>query len=693
MKHPHYLFLFIALVVQSLVINAEDVIDETNKLIVTAEYRETNFLDTTASITVLSEDVLEDAGEQHLEEVLNLITNLNWAGGSSRPRYFQIRGVGERSQYEGAPNPSVGLLIDDIDFSGIGMVATLYDMQQVEVLRGPQGARYGANALAGLINIKTRDPEKEGSVRGQFMAAEDGNWSTAFSATAALDEEELVTGLFSLQQFQGNGFRDNIYLNADDTNGREELSSRGKIHWQIDRRWHLALTGLYIDMNNGYDAWAIDNSLTTLSDKPGKDSQQSTAGAARLTLDESLFQFVSISTVADSDIEHSFDGDWGNDDSWGEYGPYDFTSDNQRQRKSWSQEFRFISTPEGALNNGKTDWLVGLYILDMEEDNAITELYNGFLWREIDSSYQATNTAIFTEITQHLNNSTDLSFALRFENRDASYSDSTSASFSPEDNMLGGNITLRHYHKSGFMSWASIAKGYKAGGFNISLSIPEELRVYEPEFLLNYELGIKGKFLQDQLILSSSLFYMDRQDMQINSSAQLDPEDPLTFIYFTENAAEGYNRGFETDIRYQINADWGLEAGIGLLDTKIESYDGLDQSLTGRDQAHSPAYSYAIAVDFRNDDGWFGRLDFSAKDDFYYSSSHQQQSTAYQLLNIKVGYETEHWSIYFWGKNISDEIYHVRGFFFANEPPNWQDTLYTQQGNPRQFGVTGRLFF
>ncbi len=693
MKHPHYLFLIIALVVQSLVINAEDVIDETNKLIVTAEYRETNFLDTTASVTVLSEDVLEDAGEQHLEEVLNLITNLNWAGGSSRPRYFQIRGVGERSQYEGAPNPSVGLLIDDIDFSGIGMVATLYDTQQVEVLRGPQGARYGANALAGLINIKTRDPEKEGSVRGQFMAAEDGNWSTAFSATAALDEEELVTGLFSLQQFQGNGFRDNSYLNADDTNGREELSSRGKIHWQIDKRWHLALTGLYIDMNNGYDAWAIDNSLTTLSDKPGKDSQQSTAGAARLTLDESLFQFVSISTVADSDIEHSFDGDWGNDDSWGEYGPYDFTSDNQRQRKSWSQEFRFISTPEGALNNGKTDWLVGLYILDMEEDNAITELYNGFLWREIDSSYQATNTAIFTEITQHLSNSTDLSFAMRFENRDASYSDSTSASFSPEDNMLGGNITLRHYHKSGFMSWASIAKGYKAGGFNISLSIPEELREYEPEFLLNYELGIKGKFLQDQLILSSSLFHMDRQDMQINSSAQLDPEDPLTFIYFTENAAEGYNRGFETDIRYQINADWGLEAGIGLLDTKIESYDGLDQSLTGRDQAHSPAYSYAIAVDFRNDDGWFGRLDFSAKDDFYYSSSHQQQSKAYQLLNIKVGYETEHWSIDLWGKNISDEIYHVRGFFFANEPPNWQDTLYTQQGNPRQFGVTGRIFF
>jgi len=693
MKYSPYLCLIMAVLLQSQAIFAEDAIDDTNTIIVTADFRESNFLDTTTSVTVLSEDVLEDAGEQHLEDVLNLITNLNWAGGSSRPRYFQIRGVGERSQYEGAPNPSVGVLIDDIDFSGIGMVATLFDTQQVEVLRGPQGARYGANALAGLINIKTRDPEKDHSARGQLMAAEDGNWSAAVSATGAIDEDEQITGLFSLQQFKGNGFRHNSYLNADDTNGRDELSSRGKIHWQIDKDLQLALTGYYIDMDNGYDAWAIDNSLTTLSDKPGSDSQRSTAGSARLTLDKSTFQFVSISTFADSDIEHSFDGDWGNDDSWGEYGPYDFTSDNQRQRKTWSQEFRFLSTPEGALNNGTTDWLMGLYILDMEENNGITELYNGGLYREIDSSYGATNTAIFTEITQHLSSSTDLSVALRLENRDSSYSDSTTASFSPEDNMLGGNITLSHYHKSGFIGWASIARGYKAGGFNISLPIPEELREYEPEFLLNYELGIKGKFLQDRLLLSSSLFYMDRQDMQINSSTQLDPEDPLTFIYYTENAAEGYNRGLETDIRYQINEDWGLEASFGLLDTEIESYNGLDQSITGREQAHSPSYSYALALDYRNDQGWFGRIDFSAKDDFYYSSSHQQQSNAYQLLNLKVGYEAEQWSVYLWGKNISDEVYHVRGFFFANEPPNWQDTLYTQQGNPRQFGITARIFF
>jgi len=690
MQQIQRLLLVIAIPLLTPTVIAED---DDNKLIVTAAYRETNYMDTTTSVSVLSEDVLKDAGEQHLEDVLSLVANFNWAGGSSRPRYFQIRGVGELDQYQGAPNSSVGVLIDDIDFSGIGMVASLFDMQQVEVLRGPQSARYGANALAGLINIKTRDPEKETAVNGQLMLAEDNNWSTAISVTGALDQQENVTGLFSIQQFQGNGFRYNSYLGKDDTNGREELSSRGKIHWQIDDKWHLALTGMYVDMDNGYDAWAIDNSLTSLSDKPGKDSQKSSAAAARLTMTDPRFQFVSITTIADSDIEHSYDGDWGNDDSWGDNGPYDFTSENQRQRNTWSQEFRIISTPQGALNSGKTDWLFGLYFLDLEEDNDIIELYNGYPYKELDSAYDATNKAIFAELTQHLSNKTDLGFSLRFENRDAAYSDSAGAEFSPEDNMLGGNVTLRHYHESDLMSWASISRGYKAGGFNISLSIPEASREYDPEFLWNYELGIKSKFLDDQLIISSSLFYMDRKDMQVNSSTQLDPTDPLTFIEFIDNAAEGYNRGIETDIQYQINQDWKIEASLGLLDTEIESYDGLDQTLVGRDQAHAPAYNYAIAAEYRNNKGWFGRLDFSQKDDFYFSSSHQQQSRAYQLMNIKAGYEANNWSVYLWGRNINDEVYHVRGFFFANEPPNWQAKLYTRQGDPRQFGITGRLEF
>src|SRR3569833_693737 len=103
--------------------------------------------DKPASVTVLNPDLT--GGQQHFEDVLAQVPNLNWAGGTARPRYFQIRGIGEREQYEGEPNPSVGFLIDDVDFSGIGMAASLFDVSQVEVLRGPQGSRLGANARAG----------------------------------------------------------------------------------------------------------------------------------------------------------------------------------------------------------------------------------------------------------------------------------------------------------------------------------------------------------------------------------------------------------------------------------------------------------------------------------------------------------------------------------------------------------------
>ena len=689
MKKYHRSVMVSALMIMTSTVFAND----DSQLIITAQYRATNLVEAAASVSVLSEDVLKDAGEQHMEDVLNLIANFNWAGGSSRPRYFQIRGVGELEQYEGAPNSSVGILIDDIDFSGIGMIATLFDTQQIEILRGPQSARYGANAIAGLINIKTRDPEQDTHVYGQLLTAEDDNWSTAVSVSGALNEKQSITGLFSLQQFQGNGFRYNSFLDQKDTNKRDEMSSRAKLHWQIDDRWHLALTAIVVDMDNGYDAWSIDNSLTTVSDKPGKDSQRSKAGAARLTLEAEKLQFISISSIADSDIEQSFDGDWGNDISWGVNGPYDFTSENQRSRKTWSQEFRIISTPAGALNEGKTDWLMGLYTLDLKEDNQIIELYNGFNWRELNSSYNAKNSAVFAELNHHFSPATELSLGLRYENRDASYTDSTDVAFSPVNQMLGGNLTLRHHLPSGLLTWASISRGYKAGGFNISLSVPEPMREYDAEYLLNYEAGIKGRFLDHKLFISSSLFYMARQDMQISTSTQLDPNDPLTFIFLVDNAAEGYNRGIETDIQYQLNDNWNIDASLGLLDTKIVEFDGADQSLVGRDQAHAPAYNMSIATEYRNQEGWFGRLDISRKDDFYYSNSHQQQSNAYHLLNLKVGYEANNWALYLWGRNITNEIYHVRGFFFANEPPDWQEKLYTQQGDPRQFGITGRLMF
>src|SRR5215207_156653 len=139
-----------------------------------------------ASTTILGSETLGLAGVQHFEDVLGLVPNLNWSAGSSRPRYFQLRGIGELEQFQGAPNASVGFLIDDIDFSGIGMPATLFDVQQVEVLRGPQGTTYGANALAGLISVHTKDPSVEPELRVEGSGGDFGTYSGGAVASGPL---------------------------------------------------------------------------------------------------------------------------------------------------------------------------------------------------------------------------------------------------------------------------------------------------------------------------------------------------------------------------------------------------------------------------------------------------------------------------------------------------------------------------
>ena len=98
--------------------------DETlNEIVITAALQPTPAADLPQSVSVLDADTLRAAGVQHFEDVLGEIPDLNWAAGTSRPRFFQLRGIGEVEQYQGAPNPSVGFLIDDIDFSGVGMPA------------------------------------------------------------------------------------------------------------------------------------------------------------------------------------------------------------------------------------------------------------------------------------------------------------------------------------------------------------------------------------------------------------------------------------------------------------------------------------------------------------------------------------------------------------------------------------------
>src|SRR5258706_1855388 len=188
-------------------VSAEDTLDE---VVVTAGLRSSSVAELPQSVTVLDRGTLQAAGVQHFEDVLGLIPDLNWSAGTSRPRFFQLRGIGEVEQYQGAPNPSVGFLIDDIDFSGVGMPATLFDTQQIEVLRGPQGTAYGANALAGLISVRTADPGDDFELLSEVTGAD---YDTRAASLAIGDGFARSSARWRLgaQQESSNGFRHDAY--------------------------------------------------------------------------------------------------------------------------------------------------------------------------------------------------------------------------------------------------------------------------------------------------------------------------------------------------------------------------------------------------------------------------------------------------------------------------------------------------
>src|SRR6202166_3897838 len=255
--------------------------DSLEEIVVTAGLRSTSVAELPQSVTVIDRDTLRGAGVQHFEDVLGLIPDLNWAAGTSRPRFFQLRGIGEVEQYQGAPNPSVGFLIDDIDFSGVGMPATLFDLDQIEVLRGPGSTVYGANALAGLISLRSRDPGTQFDLGGEATA---GDYGTEALAMAVGDGRADGSAGWRLaaQRYRSDGFRQNVFLGRDDTNGYDETTLHGKLVWNPWESLHASLSLLYADLDNGYDAWSVDNSFVTRSNQPGRDAQRSSGASLRV---------------------------------------------------------------------------------------------------------------------------------------------------------------------------------------------------------------------------------------------------------------------------------------------------------------------------------------------------------------------------------------------------------------------------
>ena len=657
------------------------VADDLEEVIVTASLRQNTQAELAASVTVLDSATLRSAGQQHLQDILGLVPDLNWASGTSRPRYFQLRGVGELDQYQGAPNPSVGFLIDDIDFSGVGMPATSIDLGQVEVLRGPQGTSYGANALAGLISVRTQAPRPESELRTEASLGNFATWSLGAIAGGALPG--ALDGAFRLvaQQFRSDGFRRNEFLGRDSTNGYDERTLRARTVVRANGALTFDVSALAVRLDNGYDAFALDNSRVTHSDKPGRDAQDSHGLAVRAVYQpDAAWQLRSVTTVADSKINYSFDGDWGSDPN------NDFTESFKRQRRSYAQDVRIESRDLADAKGPYLGWLLGAYALRLEETNQQRDIFNSEILRALESRFRATSAALYGQLDWHFAPAWRASAGARVERRNADYRDNESTPLSPSETMWGGNLSIQYDLATGWQAYGSLSRGFKAGGFNIGVLVPDNRRQFSAELLTSAELGLKWRSVTRHVSGALAAFAMRRGNEQVSTSYQVIPGDPLSFIFITDNAARGRNSGIEAEGSWQATAHWEFGGALTLLRTEYLGYAVGERNLNGRAQAHAPAWQYALHSVYTTGP-WFARIDLQGTASFYYDTSHDERSAPFHLVNARVGYDSGKWAGSVYARNLFDQHYAMRGFFFGNRPPDFAAERFVQSGDPRQIGV------
>jgi outer membrane receptor protein involved in Fe transport len=665
------------------------------EIIVTSDFRDSALLKTPASVTVIDSAAIAQRQARHLEQVLNLAPNVNFSSGASRGRFIQIRGIGERSQFIEPLNPSVGTLVDGIDFTGIAGAATTMDIAQIEILRGPQGTLYGANALAGLINLRSNQPSEQ--LQGNMQVSVGDYDTRTVSAAVGGPISESLGYRVAVQQHNSDGYIENDFLKRDDTNNIDELSLRTILDWQASDDLDLKLTLFHVDADNGYDAFSLDNTRHTLSDLPGQDRHKATAVAVESSWQGAEnFKVISLVSFADNDLEYGYDEDWAFPDictgepceGW----EYNSVDNYVRERDNASVDIKLVSTPEARILNGSSDWVVGVYWRDQDE-----QLLRQYTYAAADftSDFETTNKALYAQLDTQLSDSLTLISGLRLENREATYRDSDLVAHSVDENLWGGRLALQYQVTANQMIYGLISRGYKAGGVNSDSSLAAEDREFDTELMWNFETGIKGRWLDDRLQTQVAAFYQKRDDIQIKQSLvqSRDDSNAVDFTDYFGNAASGANYGVEVEFNWLATESLAWFGSLGLLSA---DYDiPLSADLDSRQQAHAPDYQFALGGSYQVNDSLSVSIDVEGKDKFYLSSSHNEQSQSYELINARINYALAGWELSLWGRNLTDKDVIVRGFGgFGNDPRKFYATeAYYQFGEPRMFGVSGQYDF
>lgn len=661
-------------------------------IVVSSDFREKKLSETTNSIAIIGEEELYDKSSAAFEDVIGQVPNVNFTSGASRAHYIQIRGIGERSQFITPVNPSVGINIDGMDFSQSALGVTMFDVKQVEVLRGPQGTTFGANGLAGVINIQSNEPTDE--LEGHIEATV-GDYNTkAFGiALGGALIKDTLEGRASVYKNTSDGYMKNSFLNRDDTQNIDELTAKLALRWYAADNHTVDFNFMHVNVDNGYDAFTFDSSRTSHADEPGTDAQKTNAFAIKSTYQvNEKMHLVSKVSHSQSDVTYSYDEDWS---FVGEFDeslyPYSSFDEYLRDRTQTDIDVRLVSDADGRIFSGSTDWTVGAYYKDYSED--LTRNYT-YLDAPFTSDYATENKAIYGQLDSAINDKLTLVTGLRVESWDAKYDDSYAVNIDTDEVLVGGKFGVNYQANPDRLYFAYLSKGYKPGGVNADNTLSTEAKTYETENLWNLEAGMNSNHFNNTLLNRFNIFYGKRKDQQVKSSVVTPRDDGSTsFVDYLANAAEGTYYGIESQLDWYPNDNLHIFSSVGLLKAKFNEYVDPNPSsvdVNGRAPAQSPEYQYNLGFDVTFWDGFIFKSNVEGKGSYYFSNRHNEKADSYALVNSSLEYTNGNWSAVVWVRNIADEEYQVRGFgSFGNNPGNGYATeLYTQLGAPRTAGLT-----
>jgi iron complex outermembrane recepter protein len=638
---------------------------------VTAQKEPESALSIPLSVTAVTEDSLMNANIQDVKSAAvhspNAFINEFTARALSNPFF---RGIG------GSPtNPGVSTVIDSVpQLNSYSSNIEMVDVGQVEFVRGPEGALYGRNTAGGLINITSRTLPNAWTAKGE---GEFGNYDRRnFRASVS---SPLLKDRFGISLAGGYSSRDGYTVNdltGRDLDSREAGFGKGQLFFKVNDRMKIRFIFTGEHDTDGDYALGDLNYIRAHPNHVSRDFagyNRRSVGSTTLVFDYhgSAIDFSTISGGVWWKNHSLTDLDYQTATLANRF--FYATRDNAEQQHQFTQEFRFASSkdkPLGLTNTLTLNWQAGVFIFNQNyQQHAKNDFYAGLFSTTSSSDLDDSGVGVYGQTKFTVWKKLDIAAGLRFDYEDKS---AGLGALKPTDNFndnfseVSPQFSAAYRFTPNQMSYASVSRGYKAGGFNpapTGFPAPAGTQSYGAERTWNYELGHKSKWLAGRLETTAAVFYIDWKNLQLNQQIPFSGGQ-----YYIGNAGAAYSKGLEVETNYRPFPWWDLFGMVGYTHARFLSGSraqnsnlGVNQAIGGNTLPYTPTFNANMGSQVSwtpcRDTKLYFRVQFSKYGDFQYDATNAMGQPSYQLVNVRGGVRAGHWFAEGWADNAFNAHY------------------------------------